>query len=74
MQTINELRKMGWSEFILSSLTNLSTTECINNAIVGGLMMETIKSDIHALEFCKVMDELVDSKSKSCIEILQKGN
>ena len=75
MKTIDELRKMRWPECFLSSFPNLPTTECINNTIVGGLMMVKIKSDVHALKFCDVMDELVNSKSsKSCIEILRKGN
>ena len=75
MKTISKLRLLGLPDNVLSNFTNLPTTECINDAIVVAAMIVTIKSDVQALQFCDIMDKLVDSKSsESCIEILRKGN
>ena len=75
MKTINKLRLLGFSDDVLSYFTNLPTTDVINDRIIAFLMIATIKSDIQALQFCDVMDNLVDSKSsKTHIEILRNGN
>ena len=75
MKTINKLRLLGCSDDVLSNFTNLPTTELINDAIIGFLMAVTIKSNVQALQFCDVMNKLVDSKSsESHIEILRNGN
>ena len=74
METINKLRVLGYSDDI-SKLIILSATDLINDAIVGYLMVVTIQSDVQALQFCDVMDNLVDSKSSEThIEILRNGN
>ena len=74
LETINKLRLLGYSDDI-SKLIILSATDLINDAIVGYLMVVTIQSDVQALQFCDVMDNLVDSKSSEThIEILRNGN
>ena len=74
MKTINKLRALGCPDDVLSKFTNLPTPGLINDAIVGTLMIITIKSDVQALQFCDVMDDMVDSKSsKSHIEVLRNG-
>ena len=75
MKIINKLKLLGCTDDVLSNFTNLPTTELINDAIVGCLMVATIKTDVQALRFCDDMDALVDSKSsKRNIEILRNGN
>ena len=74
MKTINKLRLLGFREDALSKLTHLPITDLINEVIVGFLMVATIKSDVKALQFCDLMDNLVDSKSSQThIEILRNG-
>ena len=71
----NKLRLMGCPADILSDFTNLPTTDLINDAIIGSLMVARIKSDVQALQFCDDMDNWVDSNlSKRHIEILRNGN
>ena len=73
MRTINKLRLLGIPKEVLSQFTNLPTTDLINDAIIGCLMI-TIKSDVQALQFCDDMDKLIDSESsKTHIEILRNG-
>ena len=75
MKTINTLRVLGWPDNFLSNFTILPTTDLINDIIVGILMAVIIKSDVQALQFCDVMDDIVDSKSsESHIKILRNGN
>ena len=75
MKTINKLKLLECPDETLSNITNLPTTDLINDAIVGNLMVATIRSDVRALQFCDIMDDMVDSKSsESCIEILRNGN
>ena len=74
MKTIDKLRLQGFLDGI-NKFSNIPTTECNNDAIVAFLMIAIIQRDVHALHFCDVMDDLVDSKSsRSHIEILRKGN
>ena len=73
MKTIDKLRLLGFPDGI-NLFSNLPTTESINDVIVGFLMVATIKRDVQALQFCDLMDNLVDSKSSRLhIEILRKG-
>ena len=73
MKTINKLRLLGISDDALSNTTNLPTTDLINDNIIG-FAMAAIKSDVGALQFCDLMDNLVDSKSsKIHIETLRNG-
>ena len=74
METIKKLRLMGCPNELLSRFTNQPTIDLINDAIVGCLMVATIKSDVQALQFCDDMDNLVDSTSSvSHIETLRNG-
>ena len=75
MQTINKLRQLGFPDEVLNKFTNLPTTDLFHDKIVGCLMTGIIKSDVQALEFCDVMDNMTDSESsKTPIEILRNGN
>ena len=75
MKTVNKLRLLGYPDDVLSSITDFSTTDLINDAIIGLLMVVKIKSDVQALKFCDVMDNLVDNKSSEThIEIFKNGN
>ena len=75
MKTIKKLSKLGYSDDSLSKITNLPTTDHINDAIVAILMVAIIETDVQALRFCDEMDNLIDSKSsESPIEILRNGN
>ena len=75
MQTINKLRQLGFPDEVLNKFTNLPTTDLFHDKIVGCLMAGIIKSDVQALEFCDVMDNMTDSESsKAPIEILRNGN
>ena len=71
MKTINKLRSLRCSDDFESTITNLPTTDLINDTIVRSLMVGLIKTDVQALQFCDVMDNLVDSKSY--IEMLRNG-
>ena len=75
MMTLNKLKQLlRLPDDILSELTNLPTVNDINEAIIG-ILMTFIKSDMNALQFCDVMENIVDSKSsKAHIEILRNGN
>lgn len=75
MKTIGKLRLLGCPDDCINTFINLPTTELTNDAIVGSLIVVTIKSDAQALQFCDVMDKLVDSTtSKTHIEVLRNGN
>ena len=63
MKTINKLRLLGFSDDVLNNFTNFPTTELFNDAIIGCIMAVTIKSDVQALQFCDVMDILIDTES-----------
>ena len=75
MKTVNKLRQMGIPDDLLSQLTdNIPTTDLLNDAFVGCLMVWIIKSDVQALEFCDIMDNLIDRESsKTPIEMLRNG-
>ena len=74
MKTINKLRLLGFPSDVLSSFTNYPTTDVLYDTIVGCIMFLMIKSDADALQFCDVMDNLVDStSSETYIEMLRNG-
>ena len=54
----------------LSNLIYRSKANRINEEIIAMLMI-TIKSDVDALRFCDIMENLIDSNSD--IEILRNG-
>ena len=73
MKTINKLRLLGFPDDALNNITTLPTTDLINDYIIE-LVMVAIKTDVGALTFCDIMDNLVDSKSsKTHIETLRNG-
>ena len=73
MNTINKIKQLlRLSDDVLSNLTNLPTADLINENIIV-LLMTAIKSDIDTLQFCDVMESLMDSKSSTDIEILRNG-
>ena len=75
MKTIDKLKLLGFPNEEVNYFTNLTTADLFNDRIVAYLMIVTIKSDVQALEFCTVMDNLVDSESaKTHIELLRNGN
>ena len=72
MMTINKLKQLlRLPDDVLSELTSLPTVNVINEAIIGYLIT-AIKSDMDALQFCDVMENIVNSKAH--IEILRNGN
>ena len=74
MMTLNKLKQLLIiSNDVLSELTNLPTVNDINEAIIG-LAMTAIKSDMDALHFCDVIENIVDgTSSKAHIETLRNG-
>ena len=73
MNTVNKIKQLlRLSDDVLSNLTNLPTADLINENIIV-LLMTGIKSDIDALQFCDIMESLMDSKSSTDIEILRNG-
>ena len=59
------------SDEFLSGLINPPIADLINEKIIVSLIL-AIKADIGALEFCDIMEQLIDTKS-SDIEILRNG-
>ena len=73
MKTINKIKQLlRLSDDVLSNLTNLPTVHLINENIVV-LLMRCITLDIGALQFCDVMENLIDDKSSTDIELLRNG-
>ena len=73
MKTINKIKQLlRLSDDVLSDLTNLPTADLINEKIIV-LLMTVIQSDIDALQICDVMENLIDSKSSTIIELLRNG-
>ena len=73
MNTVNKMKQLlRVSDDVLSNLTNLPTADLINESIIV-LLMTGIKSDIDALKFCDIMENLMDCKSSTDIEILRNG-
>ena len=73
MKTINKLKEVMEVPSDLSGLTNLPMADLFNEKIIASLMIE-MQSDIHALQFCDIMESLVDSRSSiTDIETLRNG-
>ena len=60
------------SDEYLSNLTDPPIADLINEKIIVTLMI-SIQSDIGALVFCDIMEQLIDTKSSE-IEIIRNGN
>ena len=75
MMTLNKLKQLlRLSDDVLSELSNLPTANDINVTVISFLMTAIIKSDMDALQFCDVMENIADSRSsKAHIEILRNG-
>ena len=75
MMTLNKLKQtVTLSDNFLRKLISLPTVNAINEAITG-LLMTAIKSDMGALQFCDIMENIVDNKSsKTQVELLRNGN
>ena len=73
MKTINKIKQLlRLSDDVLSTLTNQPTADLINENIIV-LLMTVIQSDIEALQICDLMENLIDSKSSTVIELLRNG-
>ena len=74
MITIYKLKEvLKPSDEFLSNLTEPPIAHLINEKIIVSLMVAVIKSEMGALEFCDVMEQLIDTRS-SDIEIIRNGN
>ena len=74
IKTINKIKEiMNPGDKILFDLMRLSTVELTNEAIIG-LLIRGIKTDVDTLNFCDVMEVLVDNEQlKVFIESLRNG-
>ena len=73
MKTINKIKQLlRLSDEVLSNLTNLPTADLINENIIV-FLMTAIQSDIEALQICDLLENLIDSKSSTIIELLRNG-
>ena len=73
MKTINKIKQLlRLSDDVLSNLTNLPTADLINEKIIA-LLMIGIQLDIGALQFCDIVENLIDSISSADIELLRNG-
>ena len=74
MKTINILNISTETVGDLSTLTDVPDVDFINERIIGSLMI-AIQSDLHALAFCDIMENLVDNKSSATyVETFRNGN
>ena len=72
MMTINKIKGILMiSDEPPSDLLDPPIADLINEKIIV-LLMSRIKADIDALEFCDIMEQLIDTKS-SDIEIIRNG-
>ena len=57
----------------MSNLSNFPSVDLINEAIIGSIIT-TLQSESAGLEFCDIMESLVDSaSSRMDIEMLRNG-
>ena len=74
MKTINKIKQLlRLSDDVLSRFINLSSVDLINETIIVYLMM-LIQSDMDALQFCDVVENLIDNISSTIIKLLRNGN
>lgn len=72
MDKIKKLVTARTSSDQLNKMTSLPTSDMINENIIMNLMI-AIKSDVDALQFCNVMENLVDNRSSTVhIEMFKK--
>ena len=73
-QTIFKMKQLlRGHDDVLNKLTDLPTVDLINEKIIEILML-LIKSDTDAINFCDVMENLVNSESSTAtIEALRNG-
>ena len=73
MKTINKIKQLlRLSDDVLSNITDLPTVDLINENIIV-LLMTCITLDTGALQFCDAMENLIDDKSSTDIELLRNG-
>ena len=74
MKTIAKIQQLlGTSDEVLSELIEQPTAALINQKIIGSLMLG-ISSERNAVQFCDVMENLVESISSTThIEIFRNG-
>ena len=73
MKTINKIKQLlKLTDDKLSNLNNLPTADLINENIIV-ILITVIQSDIEALQLCDLLENLIDSKSSTIIEILRNG-
>jgi len=71
LNIITEIQRLP--DGALNNVTNLSTVDLINEAIIVVLIIG-IKADIGSLQFCDIMETLADSEhSKTTIRTLRSG-
>ena len=64
MKTFSKINKLlGPSDDLLNPLTVLPTADLINEAIIGTIMVMSVRSDRDALQFCDILEKLVDTQS-----------
>lgn len=75
MKTIYKIKQLlKPSDEVLRKVIDLPTGDLINETIIAKVMT-SITSDIEALQFCDIMENLIDdASSKAHIEILRNGN
>ena len=71
MRTINRMKELMGISYDLSNLPDLPVADLINEKIIA-LLMTAIQSDIHAIQFCDLVESLVNNKTD--IEALRNGN
>ena len=73
MRTAAAIRQMGAPDNFLYQLTTLPSVDLINEAIMS-YAISSIKSDGDALQFCNIVDTLIDSDaSRQFIAALRHG-
>jgi len=74
-KTINIIRELlRLPDDALNDVTNLQNVDLINEVIIGTLITE-IRADLSSLQFCDIMETLVDSEhSKTAIRGIRNGN
>ena len=74
MKTINKMTQLiKIPDYALSSLTNSPTVDYANERIIL-FMLKAIHSEVDALQFCDVIEMLVDNESsQTFVEVLRNG-
>ena len=74
MNTVTKMKNlMTLPDGIINYFNELPTINLINEKIIG-FLMSRIKSDVDAVEFCDIVEKLVNSKSSTAdIEVFRNG-